>query len=158
MLSFMEENHPQATRKIRVTRSEAYAMRMASPRKKRVTFTLAGLLILGVLGSGLWLFQDTWLPYWLPEAEEPATVTEEPAEAQIPAAAPETSAPAPSIQTSKLDYLSAAVWDHPQFLQGVRLFNRALDQVRKYQRARTPRVRWCRGLGRARGSWRERCQ
>jgi hypothetical protein len=135
----MDENNPQATRKIRITRSEAYAMRIASPRKKGLTFTLIGLLLAVVLGSGLWLFQDAWLPYWL-SAPAPAEEADAPPRAAPPPAASALTAPElvdpPALFEEPLDYLSAAVWDHPGFLQGVRTFNQSLDRYRLYLRER----------------------
>lgn len=146
----MEEtgnNTPKPTKKIRLTRSEAYAMRISSPRKKRVAFGLVALLVAVILGNVLWHFQDLWLSYWLPEPE-PATLVSTPAPegqpAPEPAPATTPEMPAPALGP-ELDFLSAAVWDDPQFLQGVRLFNRALDRYRlfardRFQRALLPQI------------------
>ncbi len=140
----MEESTPKTQKKIRLTRSEAYAMRISSPRKKKVTFGLIGLLIAAALGVVLWHFQEFWLSYWLPEQEaavpaavkpvlpEPAAPPAPPATATTPALAPVATSVEPV-----LDFLSAAAWDHPQFLQGVRLFNQALDRQRQYLRDRS---------------------
>ncbi len=134
------EAPPTAPRKIRLTRAEAYAMRISSPRKTRLKFGAAGLLVAVALGVLLWRFQAWWLPYWLPE-KEPAGASVPAAEVPVPAAAtpasPEESAPSVPLGTP-LNFLSAAVWDHPQFQQGVRLFNQALDQQRTFLRNRTP--------------------
>ncbi len=149
----MEETTPQSPpppsrKKIRLTKSEAYAMAISSPRKRRLAFGLVGLLILAALGNVLWHFQDWWLPYWLPAGGEPvplaAAPPAEPAESPSPAAgqpAPPAAAAEPDVaapETAPLDFLSAAAWDHPQFLQGVRLFNQALDRYRTFQRDRRP--------------------
>ncbi len=133
---------PKASKKIRLTRAEAYAMRISSPRKKRLTFGLIGLLIAGALGGALWRFQDLWLPYWLPE-QESAPAAGAPAADAAPAAgqpaAAETGTSAPGAPNAELDFLSAAAWDHPQFQQGVRLFNQALDRLRLFSRDRAQR-------------------
>ena len=132
---------PKPTKKIRLTRSEAYAMRISSPRKKRIAFGLVALLIALALGNVLWHFQDLWLSYWLPE-QKPAPLgltpapEAQPAPASAPASPPELPAPALGPE---LDFLSAAVWNDPQFLQGVRLFNRALDRYRLFARDRSQR-------------------
>ncbi|NCA82586.1 MAG: hypothetical protein EOM72_07525, partial [Opitutae bacterium] len=65
----MEASPPKAPKKIRLTRAEAYAMRISSPRKKKLTFGLIALLIAVALGNVLWHFQDLWLSYWLPDPE-----------------------------------------------------------------------------------------
>ena len=137
----MEESTPKTQKKIRLTRSEAYAMRISSPRKKKVTFGLIGLLIVAVLGVALWYFQEFWLSYWLPEKEPVA-----PAVAQSivpePSAPPivEKQVPVATPLAPELDFLSAAVWNNPQFLQGVRLFNQALDRQRQFLRDRSQPV------------------
>ena len=116
-------------------------MNLARPRKRPVAFLLVGLFVAASLGASLWYFKDLWLPYWLsqPHAEplptQPAALDATPAP-QLPTPPPlETMAldPAPP----ELDFLSAAVWDHPQFLQGVRAFNQALDRQRRYLADRT---------------------
>lgn len=141
---------PSGRKKIRLTKSEAYAMGIASPQKKRLAFGLVGLLIAAALGVVLWYGQEWWLPYWLP-GEEPAAAaaatnaapqdaaatTNAPAPA-APAAAAQAVPRAPAPATVKLDFLSATAWNHPQFQQGVRLFNQALDRYRTYQRDRRP--------------------
>lgn len=122
---------------IRLTRAEAYALKLARPRKRSATFLVAGLLLAVILGSVLWLFQDWWLPWWLPENQSTDTPA---AETAVPPGAP---APAPALQpapsssaapgpaaSGELTYLSVALWDHPDFVQAVRLFNRALDRQR----------------------------
>ena len=127
---------PPGRRKIRLTKSEAYAMGLSAPRKKGLAFGLIALLVAAVLGNVLWHFQDLWLPFWLPE--EPAAP-----EAAMPAAPPEPAAPAADTPAAAaltpapaaLEYLSAAVWDHPQFQQGVKMFNLALDDCRQFQQA-----------------------
>jgi hypothetical protein len=142
----MEESKPPAPKKIRLTRAEAYAMQISSPRKKRLTFGLIGLLVAVALGAMLWHFQDWWLVYWLPENDSaspaitqsvetpPPAAPQPPAQAAIPAPEPQ----APAALESELDFLSAAVWNHPQFLQAVRMFNEALDQRRDFLRDRSP--------------------
>jgi len=128
----MEEKPSQATKTIRITRTEAYAMRLAKPRKKPMTFLLWSLAILAVLAGALWVFQDIWLPYWLPEDEPapPAPATT----AEVEPVVAEPVSPAPVFERTAavftLDYLSAATWDHPDFIRGVRLYNRAIDQLR----------------------------
>ena len=130
---------PAPRKKIRLTRTEAYALGMASPRKRKLTFLAAGLLVAAGLGVGLWHFQDWWLPYWLPA--EPAAAT-----ADAPAAAgPAADRPMEAVDEAQaaavamhLDFLSAALWDHPSFLQGVRTFNQALDRHRQFLRDRKP--------------------
>ena len=66
-----------------------------------------------------------------------------PAAAAAPAAgqpaAAETGTSAPGAPNAELDFLSAAAWDHPQFQQGVRLFNQALDRLRLFSRDRAQR-------------------
>ncbi len=149
----MEETPPKHPKKIRLTRSEAYAMRLRTPRKKKITFGLVGLLIAIALGIVLWHFQDLWLSYWLPDrpASPPTTVqATPPSTAPAPASdtpAPEPTAAAPAASATPepappptLDFLSATVWDHPRFLQGVRLFNQALDRQRAYLRDRSQPV------------------
>ncbi len=133
---------PTGRKKIRLTKSEVYAMQISSPRKKRIAFGLVGLLVLAALGNVLWYFQDSWLPYWFPADEAPADATQPvEAESTAPAASAEpaagVSSPAPAAPIA-LDFLSAAAWDHPQFILGVRLFNQALDRYRAYQRDRRP--------------------
>lgn len=142
----MEESTPQpqppptGRKKIRLTKSEVYAMQISSPRKKRIAFGLVGLLVLAALGNVLWHFQDWWLPYWLPEqaANVPATAPEtEPTAAAVPTG---NSGPiAPAAAPATLEFLSATAWDHPEFRRGVRLFNQALDRLRAFQRDGGPR-------------------
>jgi len=138
----MEESTPPTKKKIRLTRSEAYAMRISSPRKKKVTFGLIGLLIAAILGVVLWHFQDGWLSYWIPEQEPVAPVVVQPLtpEPIAPPVAEKPAAPHPGDLDVKLDFLSAAVWDNPQFLQGIRLFNQALDRQRQFLRDRSQPV------------------
>ena len=45
---------PSGRKKIRLTKSEVYAMGIASPQKKRLAFGLVGLLIASVLAVVLW--------------------------------------------------------------------------------------------------------
>ena len=138
-----ENSPPKAPKKIRLTRAEAYAMRISSPRKKGLTFGLIGLLIAAALGGVLWHFQDLWLTYWLPE-QAPVPAAAAPAADATPVAgqpAPaEVGAPSPDAPNTELDFLSAAAWDHPQFQQGVRLFNQALDRLRAFSRDRAPQT------------------
>jgi hypothetical protein len=136
---------PTGRKKIRLTKSEAYAMQLSSPRKKRIAFGAVGLAIAAALAAALWHFQDGWLPYWLPEKAETAPA-DAPETAPVPAAAPTAlSLPAaidpaaPAEAPATLDFLTATVWDHPEFLRGVRLFNQALDRYRAYQRDGRPR-------------------
>lgn len=131
----MEETTPRAPKKIRLTRAEVYAMGISSPRKKKLTFGLVGLLLVAAMGSGLWHFQEVWLPYWFPSTQEPWA----PAAAQAtvestanPMAMTSAEPPPAAALGSELDFLSAAAWDHPQFLRGIRLFNRALDLHRLF--------------------------
>ena len=132
----MEESTPKAPKKIRLTRAEAYAMRISSPRKKKLTFGLIALLIAVALGNVLWHFQDLWLSYWLPDPGSAAHVRVQAPDSKpsgsIPAA-PAPEAP-PAALGLELAFLSAAAWDHPPFLQGVRLFNQALDRHRLFLR------------------------
>ena len=130
-------------KKIRLTKSEVYAMGISSPKKKRIAFGLVGLLILAATGNLLWYFQDVWLPYWFPAEPAPvpiqAVADEKPAAPAAPARpAGEAPAPVPIPAPATLDFLSATAWDHPQFIQGVRLFNQALDRFRTFQRDRRP--------------------
>ena len=128
---------PPTRKKIRLTKSEAYAMGISSPRKKRIAFWLVALLIALAVGNLLWHFQELWLPYWLPPDESapgaPQTDADSPPDSP-PTATPTAGSPARAALESKLDYLSAALWDHPQFLQGVKAFNEALDQYRLFLR------------------------
>ena len=140
ILNPMEESKPAGPKKIRLTKSEVYAMRIASPRKKRIAFGLVGLLVMAALGNVLWHFQDVWLSYWFPEREA-ALPLEAPGDAEP---SPGAKAPAPSPQsqavpeTLPLDFLSAIPWDHPRFVQGVKTFNQALDLHRRYRRDGAP--------------------
>lgn len=136
---------PTGRKKIRLTKSEAYAMQLASPRKTRLAFGAVGLLVAAVLGAALWHFQDLWLPYWLPDqapavsaaAPEPAPAAEAvPAVPAVPAA---TAPVAPAEAPATLEFLTATAWDHPEFLRGVRLFNQALDRLRTFRRDGRPR-------------------
>ena len=137
----MEEPTPKPAKKIRLTRAEAYAMRLPSPRKKKLTFGLAALLIAAAMGLGLWRFQDLWLPYWLPEPPPAPTETAPTADETPVPAAPAAAPAAPhAAMAPELDFLSAATWDQPAFLQGVRLFNQALDRQRHYLRDRSQPV------------------
>ena len=54
ILNPMEESQPRAPKKIRLTKSEAYAMRLSSPKKKRIAFGLVGLLVMAALGNVLY--------------------------------------------------------------------------------------------------------
>ncbi len=134
----MEETPPKEPRKIRLTRAEAYAISLPGKRKKKVTFTAIGLLVAAALGYTLWHFQEFWLPYWLPNEEptpEVATATDE-STASTPTLSPTESEPVVAAPEERpLDYLSAAIWNHPRFHQGVKLFNQALDAQRAFQRA-----------------------
>ena len=124
---------PAAPRnKIRLTRAEAYALQLAAPRKKRRTFVAAGMLLVVVLGGFLWHFRDSWLPYWLPETETPESAPDanEPASNQPNDSG--VASPTTAPMGSELDFLSAVVWDHPHFQQGIRLFNQALDRYRQW--------------------------
>jgi len=124
---------PKKKKTIRLTKTEAYAMQMERPKKKKLTFFLVGLFLVAVLGGLLWFFQNLWLPYWLPADEETGIPIETASSGEEPVP-PSTSAPiqAPSAVTVPLDFLSAAAWDHPKFHQGVRLFNQSLDRYRTY--------------------------
>ena len=136
----MEESKPAGPKKIRLTKSEVYAMRIANPRKKRIAFGLIGLLVMAALGNVLWHFQDVWLSYWFPETESPLPVAT-PGDAEPPPAAEAaTSIPQPQAvpETLPLDFLSAIPWDHPRFVQGVKTFNQALDLHRRYRRDGAP--------------------
>lgn len=139
----MEESKPPGPKKIRLTQSEVYAMRIASPRKKRIAFGLVGLLVMAALGNVLWHFQDVWLSYWLPE-KEPGPPPTAPVDAAEPsrgppaAAAAETQALPETRPAPPLDFLSAVVWDHPQFIQGVKTFNQSLDLFRQFRRDGAP--------------------
>lgn len=124
-------------KKIRLTRTEAYAMGMASPRKRKLTFLAAALAVAAALGAGLWRFQEWWLPYWLSDSPVAAAPEEPASGSPAPKPAADASAEARSAETP-LDYLSAAFWDHPTFLQGVRTFNQALDRHRQFLRDRKP--------------------
>ena len=133
---------PTGRKKIRLTKSEVYAMQISSPRKKRLAFGAVGLLVAAALAAALWHYQDMWLPYWLPE-QAPAVSGETvagtaPAAEAVPAggAAP---AAAPAEAPATLEFLTATAWDHPEFLRGVRLFNQALDRLRAFQRDGRPR-------------------
>ena len=123
---------------IRLTRAEAYALKLARPRKRSARFLAAGLLLAVILGSVLWLLQDWWLPWWLPENQS----TDTPAAESIPRSAAPAPVPAPATASApsaapdpaargELTYLSVALWDHPDFVQAVRLFNRTLDRRRE---------------------------
>jgi len=148
ILAFMEEKKaptPEvkstATKTIRLTRAEVYAMRLRTPRKKRLAFSLVGLLIAAALGNVLWYFQDHWLPFWLP----PETSVQLEPEAAPPAARDASTAapmPPPAVspepdEEAKLDFLSAALWDDPRFILGVRTFNQAFDRYRRFLNDRT---------------------
>lgn len=64
-------------RKIRLTRAEAHALRLAAPRKRGIAFGTVALLLAVALGAVLWYFRDFWIPYWIPEKElsSPAAAT-----------------------------------------------------------------------------------
>ncbi|HRT04426.1 MAG TPA: hypothetical protein P5204_01880 [Kiritimatiellia bacterium] len=136
---------PAGRKKIRLTKSEAYAMQISSPRKKRIAFGAGGALVAAVLAAALWRFQDQWLPYWLPEREPavPAAAPETAPSAEPVAAdraAPAAAAPAAPVEApATLEFLTATAWDHPEFLRGVRLFNQALDRLRAFRRDGRPR-------------------
>lgn len=129
---------PASRKKIRLTRSEAYAMRLSSPRKKKLAFGLSGLLVAAALGNVLWHFQDAWLPYWFPERVQSASMATDGSPDETGSAAasalPPEAASAPARLDPRLDFLTAAAWDQPRFQQGVRLFNRALDVYRQAAR------------------------
>lgn len=132
---------PPLRKKIRLTRAEAYAMQLSNPRKRRWTLGLVGLLIALALGGILWNFQDLWLPYWLSKkpAAAPMTVAAPAMEESFAGRPMETAAePMAAATALQMDFLSAAPWDHPQFLLGVRLFNQALDRYRQFLRDRQP--------------------
>jgi hypothetical protein len=139
------ERPPAGPKTIRLTRAEAYALKLARPRKRSARFLVAGLLLAIILGSVLWLFQDWWLPWWLPESQstdapaaETAALPAAPAPAPAPLPSPSPSAaPAPAA-SGELTYLSAALWDHPDFVQAVRLFNHTLDRRRAAKGASVP--------------------
>lgn len=137
----MEESKPAGPKKIRLTKSEVYAMRIASPRKKRIAFGLVGLLVMAALGNVLLHFQDVWLSYWLPEEREAPLPAAAPGDAQPPPAA-ESPRPAPPPQAvpepPPLDFLSAIPWDDPRFVQGVKTFNQSLDLFRRFRRDGAP--------------------
>ena len=138
----MEEFRPEppapssaATKTNRLTRAEIYAMKIAKPRRRPMAFLLGSLATAAILGSALWLLRDYWLPYWLPEpiaaeAPSPAAAPEAPTPPAVlpPPAAPEP--PVAAFAPETLDFLSAAAWDHPPFLQAVRAFNQALERSR----------------------------
>jgi len=129
ILEPMEESTPKKQKTIRLTKTEAYAMQMERPKKKKLTFFLVGGLIAAALGTVLWIFQDAWLPYWFPTAEESGPVIEEVvSEGESPSPTESVTPPAAAALIIPLDFLSAATWDHPRFRQGVRLFNQALDR------------------------------
>lgn len=130
----MEESTPKAPKKIRLTRAEAYAMRISSPRKNKLTFGLIALLIAVALGNVLWHFQDLWLSYWLPNPESAAHVRVQTPDPKSSAPVPAASEAPPAAWGTELEFLSAAAWDHPPFLHGVRLFNQALDRQRLFLR------------------------
>lgn len=123
---------------IRLTRAEAYALKLARPQKRSARFLAAVLLLAVILGSVLWLLQDWWLPWWLPENQSTDTPAAETAASLAgPAPAPAFQPPPPSsaaldpAASGELTYLSVALWDHPDFVQAVRLFNRTLDRRRE---------------------------
>ena len=137
ILPGMEEPVPRSPKKIRLTKSEVYAMRLSSPRKRKLAFGLVGLLIAAALGNVLWHFQEFWLPYWFPGTNQsaPAASPENAGQLAAPAGQPATAtAPVPVHMEAKLDFLTAATWENSQFQQGVRLFNRALDLYRQTER------------------------
>lgn len=136
ILTGMEEPVPRSQKKIRLTKSEVYALQLSGPRKRKIAFGLVGLLIAVALGNVLWHFQAFWLPYWFPAGEPPAPVvapenTGQPAEPAAPAEQTPAAGTASARLDSQLDFLTAATWENPQFQQGVRLFNRALDTYRQ---------------------------
>ena len=142
----MDPFHPEpdksstATKTIRLTRAELYALKMARPRKRPLTLLLVALAVAAALAAALWFFRDFWLPYWLPEPDpaSPAAVSPpvlpEPEPAAPSAAVAAQPAPAsalpPSSPDAPPDYLSAAPWNHPRFLEAVRTFNQSIDQYR----------------------------
>ena len=143
----MEEPVPSSPKKIRLTKSEVYALQLSGPRKRKIAFGLVGLLIAVALGNVLWHFQEFWLPYWFPAGEPPAPAVAPESPDQPESAAPgkpPAAATAPARLDSQLDFLTAATWENPQFQQGVRLFNRALDlyrqAVRKPAAAAPPQI------------------
>ena len=129
---------PPARKKIRLTRAEAYAMGLRSPRKRKLAFSLGGLLVAVALGNVLWHFQDLWLPYWLPaESSAPPAATPAVPDA-VPAAAETAASTDAATEAAPLDFLSAAAWDDARFHSGVRRFNQALDRHRQFLRDRQP--------------------
>ena len=137
---------PTGRKKIRLTKSEAYALGISTPKKRGLAFGAVGLVVAAVLGGALWHFQDLWLPYWLPESAAPAPAAAPdaapPAEEDAPpptAGQPIAAASAPAAAPATLDFLTATAWDQPEFLRGVRLFNQALDRYRAFQRDGRPR-------------------
>ena len=136
---------PTGRKKIRLTKSEAYALQISSPRKKRLAFGAVGLLVAAVLAAALWHFRDLWLPYWLPDqapavsAAAPATAPAAEAVPAVPAVPAATAPVAPAETPATLEFLTATAWDHPEFLRGVRLFNQALDRLRTFRRDGRPR-------------------
>lgn len=126
------ENKTSGPKTIRLTRTEAYAMKLAKPPRKRIKFALVGLLLVAVLAGGLWRFQNLWLPYWWPQQHEalPGDLSAtESTEIQLPV--PTADSTLTHTDTVELTTLSAAPWDDPRFRQGVRLFNQALDRQRE---------------------------
>ncbi|MGD9611914.1 MAG: hypothetical protein AB7V22_03345 [Kiritimatiellia bacterium] len=137
---------PTGRKKIRLTKSEAYALGISTPKKKGLAFGAVGLLVAVALGGALWHFQDLWLPYWLPESAAPAPAAAPdaapPAAEGAPPSAPaqpNEAASAPVAAPATLEFLTATAWDQPEFLRGVRLFNQALDRYRAFQRDGRPR-------------------
>jgi len=130
----MEESTPKKQKTIRLTKTEAYAMQMERPKKKKLTFILIGLILVAILIGLLWFFQAAWLPYWLPtDAESELAVESISPEEDVGLSPAPEFPPVPSTITVPLDFLSATAWDHPKFHQGVRLFNQALDRYRIFR-------------------------
>ncbi len=137
----MEESQPPpptGRKKIRLSRAEAHALGLAAPRKKGIAFGSVSLLLAVALGGVLWHFRDFWLPYWQaktnpPPPAAPAMSGTEPLVAAESADAPKPPPPPVALpHPESLDFLSAAVWDHPPFLQGVAAYNEALDRYRRF--------------------------
>ncbi|MDR0993527.1 MAG: hypothetical protein LBN38_03030 [Verrucomicrobiota bacterium] len=114
---------------IRISQAEAYALRIPTARKKKKPCGCLGLVLLLILGGGLWHFREHGLSYFQKE-----TAPAFPADAFPP---PPASAPPEEIEVDlpvegHLSYLSAAGWDNETFRSGVRIFNRAVDAYRHF--------------------------
>ncbi len=114
---------------IRLTRAELYALRMSQPRRRRRIFIWVSLLVAAALGGTLWHFQEFWLPYWQSATEAAPT---ESARSDGAATAAEAT-PDRFEEPDEMGFMSATVWDDPEFREGVRLFNQALDRFRRFE-------------------------